>query len=106
MEILQGFAGGVLLANALLHMLPESHEFIQEGIKASLPAEPGNGTSAETHNASSIIVASTFRRFTRSGAHGEESGPWFQTFPWAGLICGSVIFVMVRCPNYSFFTPA
>jgi zinc transporter ZupT len=37
LEIAQGFAGGVLLANGLLHMLPESHEIISHVLESSAP---------------------------------------------------------------------
>ncbi len=100
----EGLAGGILFGVALLHLLPEANEQIQESIMSIIESKElrHNATAVVTSlalHAHSRHVPSSWRRVTSEGedVHGEEEAhehdhhhhaPWYATFAWSFLLAG------------------
>lgn len=81
LDLCQGFAGGVLLAAGLLHLLPESIEDLTRCLEILFPHDHDHDhLKASSSSSSSSFVSSIF------GHDHDHDHAWYMEFPWA-LAC-------------------
>lgn len=75
LDLLQAFAGGILLAAALMHLIPESSESISSSLLL-------------------ISQSNSYRNSSASAITEPADVSWFVTFPWAMMLTGFGILLL------------
>jgi len=94
LDLSQGFAGGVLLAGGLLHLIPESNEMIVDILQSWAHPNVNETMLIAPTTMAATTVMTSFKRSLRAGDEPEEAYPWWVNFPWA-LTCSALSLLLL-----------
>lgn len=92
LDLCQGFAGGVLLAAGLMHLLPEASEVIANNLALLFGHSHDEDGDEHEHN---TMMMSTMMNGHGHAGHDHGGEMWFVHYPWGpALLCCS-LFILI-----------